>query len=142
MGKKKEEPLRVVFDTNVLVPALLFGGRLSWIIESWKGGSLMPCLTKETYEELRDVLYYPKFKLTEKEIGRVIKEDILPFFEVIEAAESVNGLCRDADDDKFISCAIAAGAAFLVTGDSALLDVEKYKPVRIIRATELFEILA
>jgi putative PIN family toxin of toxin-antitoxin system len=33
------------------------------------------------------------------------------------------GICRDADDDKFIACAIQGRAVAIVTGDKDLLDV-------------------
>lgn len=33
------------------------------------------------------------------------------------------GVCRDPDDDKFIACAIAGGAAVIVSGDKDLLAI-------------------
>lgn len=142
MGKKKKEPLRVVIDTNVLVSALIFGGELSNIADLWRSGRITPFLSRDTFEELRDILVYPKFKLTEEEIKAVIEEEILPFFEVVEVRDVINGVCSDADDDdKFLSCAIAALADFIVTGDNALLSVEKFRSVRIIKASRLIEIV-
>jgi hypothetical protein len=41
--------------------------------------------------------------------------------------------CRDADDDSVIACALPAKAAYLVTGDDDLLEIKKYKGVRICR---------
>jgi len=141
MGKKKKDPLKVVIDTNVLVSALIFGGILSNIADLWRNGRITPFLSRDTFEELRDVLLYPKFKLTEDEIKSVIEEEILPCFEVVEVGEVINGVCSDADDDKFLTCAIAASADFIVTGDNAFLSVEKFRSVRIIKASGLIEIV-
>lgn len=43
---------------------------------------------------------------------------------------------RDADDDKFIHTALAASAAWLVTGDQDLLVIETPLPLRILTAGE------
>ena len=46
---------------------------------------------------------------------------------------------RDSDDDKFIACAVSASADFIVSGDKDLLDVGKYKSVKIISASEFLK---
>jgi len=100
MGKKEKAPLKVVLDTNILVSALLFRGELSRLVDLWKNGKLTPVISKETFRELKAVFEYPKFHLTKDEIKTIIEEEILPFFEVVEVAEEVSGICNDPDDDK------------------------------------------
>jgi predicted nucleic acid-binding protein len=63
-----------------------------------------------TINELRTVLEYPKFRLTRGEIKVIIEEEVLPFFEIVEITSEVSGVCKDPDDDKFISCALSASA--------------------------------
>jgi putative PIN family toxin of toxin-antitoxin system len=139
MGKKEKAPLKVVLDTNILVSAVLFRGELSSIVELWKNGSLIPLISKETFQELKTVLEYPMFRLTKDEIRALIEEEILPFFEVVEVADELSGICKDPDDDKFISCAISASADIIVSGDKHLCDLRTYKSVRIIKATDLMK---
>ena len=141
MGKKEKGPLRIVLDTNVLISALLFGGRLSGIPYLWKTGKIVPFISKETFTEFRTALEYPKFRLTRGEIKTLVEEEVVPFFEIVEISEEVRGVCRDPDDDKFISCAISASADFMVTGDAALYAVGKYRTVKIIRAEDLLQIM-
>lgn len=74
-------------------------------------------------------------------IKTLIKEEALPFFEVVEITGEVHGICDDPDDDKFISCAAAASADIVVTGDNALCAAAGYKTVRIIRATEFLRMM-
>ena len=62
---------RVVLDTNVLVSALLFKGRLARLVELWQKGAIVPVISKETFDELRTVLCYPKFALNAEEIRRI-----------------------------------------------------------------------
>lgn len=136
MGETPKKVRRVVLDTNVLVSALLFTGRLSKIVGLWRQGKVIPLISRETFEELRAVLEYPKFSLAPDEIQSIIENEILPFFEVVEIQENVRGVCRDPGDDKFIACAVSAPADFLVSGDKDLTDLKRYKTVKIIRVSE------
>jgi predicted nucleic acid-binding protein len=50
-------------------------------------------------------------------------------------------VCRDPDDDKFIACALAASADFIVSGDKDLCDIAKYRSVKIVRASDLLKMI-
>jgi putative PIN family toxin of toxin-antitoxin system len=135
VGKKKKLK-RVVLDTNILVSSLLFGGKLSRIVDLWMKRKIVPLITAETFEEFQKVLTYPKFSLTEEEIKILIQEYILPYFEVVEPEESITGICDDPEDDKFLTCALSGNAEFLVRGDKQLCKLRKYRNVQIIDANE------
>lgn len=115
-------PPRIVFDTNVVVSALVFGGRLAWLVSAWAAGTIVPLVCRETVTELLRVLAYPKFKLTEAERTDLL-QDYLPFAEVVvlpDPRPAVPVACRDRDDGVFIELALAAGADALVSGDADL----------------------
>jgi len=60
-------PRRAVFDTNVVVSALLFGqGRVSWLRTSFRSGSVVPIVSRATVQELVRVLEYPKLALNSR----------------------------------------------------------------------------
>ncbi len=141
MGKKPKKKVRVVLDTNILISALLFKGKLSRIVGLWQKGKIVPIISKETFDELKTVLEYPKFSLSLAEIKSLMENEVLPFFEVAEVSKQVRGICRDPEDDKFISCAISANADFIVTGDKDLSDLKKYECVRIIQASDFIKLL-
>jgi putative PIN family toxin of toxin-antitoxin system len=133
----KEAPVvRVVLDTNVLVSALLFHGRLAAMATLWQSGAIVPVISRETFDEFRVVLAYPKFNLTEEEIAAIIEDEILPFFEVTEIVDPVNGVCRDPHDDQFLAAAVSGGAVYLVTGDRDLLELKKFRSVEIVTPQE------
>jgi putative PIN family toxin of toxin-antitoxin system len=140
MGAQQKAVIRVVLDTNVLVSALLFETTLSKIIDLWQGGAIISVISKDTFQELRTVLAYPKFSLTPDEIRTLLEQEILPFFEVIEVVEEVKGVCADPADDKFLACALAASAEYLVSGDKALIDLKQYKSVKIIKPSEFLKL--
>ncbi|MEW6571996.1 MAG: putative toxin-antitoxin system toxin component, PIN family [Nitrospirota bacterium] len=139
MGKKEKEVKRVVLDTNILVSALLFHGDLSKIVDLWKKGSIIPVVSRETFEEFKNVFSYHKFSLTEGEIKIIIEEKVLPFFEIVDITHEIRGVCRDSDDDKFLSCAVSASADFVVSGDKDLSDLAGYKSVKIITPAKLLK---
>lgn len=123
---------RVVLDTNVLVSALLFGGRLEPIRRAWRTGRIRPVLSKETAGELVRVLAYPKFRLTGEEISALLERELLPYVEVVDVPEDDRTWCRDPADDKFIRCALAARCRYLVSGDEDLVALREVDRVRIV----------
>ncbi len=139
MGKKEKTIKKVVLDTNILVSALLFRGELSRVVDLWKKGKIIPVVSRETFWEFRNVLEYPKFSLTKGEIKKIIEEEVLPFFEVVEVTNKIIGICKDPDDDKFLSCAVSASADFIVSGDKDLCNLGKHKSVRIIKASDFLK---
>jgi putative PIN family toxin of toxin-antitoxin system len=141
MGKKKEKVKKVVLDTSVLISALLFKGELSKLVELWQKGKIVPVISRDTFQELRSVLAYPKFSLSQDEINTIIENEILPHFEVVEVTREIKGVCRDPADDKFISCAFSASAGYVVSGDKDLCDLNRYRSVRIITPADFLKIV-
>ncbi|MDO9067759.1 MAG: putative toxin-antitoxin system toxin component, PIN family [Deltaproteobacteria bacterium] len=128
--------VRVVLDTNVLVSALLFGGRIGILRDWWKSGRIIPLISRETFAEFRKVLSYPKFKLSQGEIRAILNDEILPFVEPLDITKQVTGVCRDAHDDIFLSVAVCGGASHLITGDQDLLVLKHYGETSIVTVAE------
>ena len=135
----QDTSIRVVLDANVLISSILFRGELAGIVDLWKRGKVVPVVSRETFEEFRTVLEYPKFKLTKREITSIIEEEVLPFFEIVETTGRPGRVCKDSDDDKFLACAVAASADFIISLDKDLCDVAAYRNIKIIRASDLFK---
>ncbi len=127
---------RVVLDTNVMVSALLFRGELSRLYALWKKKAFKIAASKEIIEEYIRVLAYPRFKLTEGEIETILQEELLPYIDPVTVSEDVTGACEDPDDDKFLACAVAARADFVISGDAHLTKMKKYEGCQIITAKE------
>ncbi|MBI4384360.1 MAG: putative toxin-antitoxin system toxin component, PIN family [Nitrospinae bacterium] len=134
MSRKK-----AVLDTNVVVSALLFRGKLSRLNALWKKKAFTMAASREIIEEYVRVLAYPKFKLTEKEIKLLVQEELLPYIEPVTVNEDTKGVSKDPDDDKFLACAKAAKADFIVSGDAHLLDLKKYKGCPILTAEKFLK---
>jgi len=112
---------RVVFDTNVVLSALLFThGRLSWLVGHWQGGNCVPLISRATAGELSRILAYLKFKLTTDEQLEALA-NFVPFCEAVDIEKSCPILGRDAKDQAFLDLAQSGKADLLVTGDADLL---------------------
>jgi len=114
--------VRVVFDTNTVVSALLFGhGRLSWLRDHWRSGEVVALVSRPTIDELIRVLTYLKFDLNKTEIEALLA-DYLPFTNAVTVSpHSQSPKCPDTDDQMFVDLAIQGQADVLVTGDRTLL---------------------
>lgn len=131
----------VVLDTNVLVSALILRGHLAEFVDLWKKGVISPVISRETFAEFRKVLCYPKFRLSDDDIKAIIEQEILPYFEVVDIEEDIRGVCRDPDDDMFISVAVNARASHIVTGDEDLLELTKYRSIRLLSPHDYLTLL-
>jgi len=131
--------LRIVFDTNVILSALIHSRRLLWVPALWSSGVVQPLVCRETVSELLTALHYPKFKLDDEKRADVL-DRYLPYADLVSLPDPLPKLpvaCRDPRDEKFIHLAIAAGADVLVTGDNDLLALRGTIPVRIVTTAEL-----
>lgn len=113
--------MKVVIDTNVLVSALLFGGTPGHLPELWRNHRITPLVSQEIMAEYLKVLSYPKFRLTEEETSYLVMQEILPWFETVVAPGGIPFVAVDPADDKFIWCAIAGEAEYIISGDNHLL---------------------
>ena len=134
MGQKRRTVIRTVLDTNVLVSALLFPGDMGDLVSSWKVRKFLMVFSRDTFDEFRRVLAYPKFSLTPREIDALLQNEVLPFCEVVDIEDEIVGVCRDPADDKFLSCAVAATADYIVSGDKDLLVLGNFRNIPIITA--------
>jgi putative PIN family toxin of toxin-antitoxin system len=112
---------RVVFDTTVVVSALLFEhGRLAWLRRHWREGGCVPLISRATASELTRVFAYPKFRLTAGDRRELLAE-YLPYCETVDVTKKCALVCRDAKDQMFLDLAQSGKADFLITGDQDLL---------------------
>lgn len=135
--------MRVVFDTNIVLSALVFGtGQLSWLRESWREPQITPIVSAVTACEIERVLNYPKFKLSKAEQTALLKE-YLPFCELVEVPEQPPEApeCRDINDMPFLWLAIAGKADYIVSGDKDLLVLADIFTVSIVTVTAFQKVI-
>ena len=123
--------MRCVFDTNVLVSALLLPDskpRQALDLALQKGKVLVGfAVLAEIFEVLN-----------RKQLRRYIEEEDVRNFlaaltgeaEYVDVAEHISA-CRDPKDDKFLELAVSGHANYIVSGDSDLLALNPFRGVQI-----------
>ena len=132
--------VRVVIDTNVVISALLFGGIPGQLIPLWKSGHIITLASAEIIDEYIRVMTYPKFKLSEEEIHYLLYYEILPYFDLVSVGPALSPIIeKDPSDDKFIICAVAGKANFILSGDQHLLSRKNYKKIKILNPEQFLK---
>jgi putative PIN family toxin of toxin-antitoxin system len=122
--------IRVVVDTNIFISSF-FGGNPRKIIDLWKSGQIILCLSRLIIDEYINVLRRMGLQ-DEREL-----EEILSVFahgyHVLFTSKSpnLNIVEKDPDDNKFIECAVALNAKSIITGDKALQEIKNYMGIKI-----------
>ncbi|MAT53520.1 MAG: putative toxin-antitoxin system toxin component, PIN family [Saprospirales bacterium] len=130
---------KVVIDTNVLLVSISDRSRLHWIFANLLAGNFTLCVTTEILAEYAEII--------ERHMGREVSENTLAAITYLPNVEFVNTyyrfkLLKDDDDNKFVDCAIAASASYIVTHDKdfKILAEIDFPKVRVI-GTEEFEMI-
>ena len=97
-------------------------------------------ITKEILDEIVGVLSRPKFHTGKDEIEYFIKAIEGIGNKIVSAKQIKNG-SRDKTDNKYIECGIAGNADFIISGDIHLLEMKKYRNIRIVNAKEYLELI-
>lgn len=131
--------MRIVLDTNTVISSLLWFGNPRQILDLAEEGTVTICTSSDLLNELEKVLARPKFTGRFAAVGTSVEEVLDRFIElaeVVEVLEKVTVVTADPDDDAVISCALAAGADCIVSGDAHLLDLKSYGDVEILSAAQ------
>ena len=129
--------MKAVFDTNVLVAAFVTEGVCAKLLGRARRKQLDLVLSPFILGEFENVLL-KKFAASKEQI-RTASHLISEAAQTVFHTSVVSGICRDPDDDQILSCALAAEADYLVTGDGDLLALKEFHGIRIVtpRAFEL-----
>jgi putative PIN family toxin of toxin-antitoxin system len=130
--------IKVVVDTNVFV-SFFFGGNPRKIVDLWKSGQLSLCLSKSIIDEYVEVLQ--RLGLRNE---RELRELLSLFghgFNIIYSAKTpeLHLVEEDPNDDKFIECAVALKADFIISADKALIAIQDYMGTRIVTPKEFLD---
>ena len=131
-----------VFDTNVIISALLFNDSIPGraFIRALKHGRIL--VSGTLLGELNRVLGRDRFDryVTREErdefLGSLIRES-----DLIEITETVQ-VCRDPKDDQILELAVNGNATYIVTGDADLLALNPFRDVEIVTPAEFLKVTA
>lgn len=107
--------VRVVIDTNVFIAIIGTRSSFRWIFDAIIAGKIILCISNEIMLEYHEVL----LRKTSEEVASNIIDflTVHPFVEKTEPFFKFLLITEDADDNKFVDCAIAANASCIVSND-------------------------
>jgi len=137
--------MKAVLDANVFVSALISTrGTPRQIVDLWRDEAFELIISAVILDEIGRVLRYPRIaalhKLAEPELQTflaLLGEES----RVVEPAERLR-VSPDEPDNRYIECALAGGADYLVTGDKLhLMPIGEYEGIRIVSPATFLAIL-
>jgi len=136
VGKK----VKVVFDTNVWI-SIFMEKRLKDEFSKIKQ-DLTVYISEDIGLEISKVLQYPRISEILRKTG-IREKDVLRILAInsrrVEPKVKLHVVNEDADDNKVLECALAAGAEIIVSGDKHLLELGKFRKARILAPREFFD---
>ncbi|MDZ7292842.1 MAG: putative toxin-antitoxin system toxin component, PIN family [candidate division KSB1 bacterium] len=131
--------MRVVIDTNVFVESLSRASPYHSIFQNLVEGNFFICISNPILLEYEEILYV----LHRRENADRLLDflSFSPFVILVDPTYRFNLIFADPDDNKFVDCAIATTADYIVTRDHHF-DVLKsidFPKVRIIHPDEFIK---
>ena len=124
--------MRAVFDTNVLISALLFENSIpaQAFFAVLKQGEVL--LSAPLADEINRILYQTKFdryltfEQREEFMIALVETSLL-----IDVTETI-AVCRDPKDNMLLELAVSGQADMIITGDSDLLALNPFRDIAIL----------
>lgn len=127
--------IRVVVDTSVLIRYLIKpSAAITELIELWwLNDEIQVVSCPELLTELESILRRDYIReLVRPAEGQVLLDVIAVKAEILASLGPIPSYTRDPKDDKFIACALAGSAGYIVTVDQDLLVLGSFGGVRMV----------
>ncbi len=121
--------MRLVFDTNVLIAALISHGVCNELLEHCVLNHEV-ILSDFILAELKDKLT-GKFKFSVREANAAVRL-LKSRCKIVPTAPIASPICRDPDDDNIIATAMAGQCACIITGDKDLLELNAVGGIEVL----------
>ncbi|HYV07854.1 MAG TPA: putative toxin-antitoxin system toxin component, PIN family [Blastocatellia bacterium] len=128
---------RIVLDTNVVVSAHLRArGLEAFVLDLALASKLQLYVSPNILEEYEGVLRRPRFGIDPKKVTESIRL-IKKRSKTVKPTHK-STISPDPDDNKFLECAEAAGAGYLVTGNRKHFPLKHHKTA-VVNAKQFIE---
>ncbi|MCR4336864.1 MAG: putative toxin-antitoxin system toxin component, PIN family [Candidatus Omnitrophica bacterium] len=131
--------MKVILDTNVLVSAIFFSsGPPRQILLAWNQGKFKLVISPQIFQEYRATIGELQSRYPTVSIEPIL-DLLLLSSEMCSGQKSLESICKDPEDDKFIHCALLSGTRLIVSGDKHLLKVSGYQNIEVLRPRKFLE---
>ena len=137
---------KAVFDSGVLVSAFLSKkGVSAELLHLAHQEFFQIFLCEEIFEEIRRVLLtYPhirdRYFYSNRQVA-MFCQGLRDATDLVNRLPTIKAVINDLNDDMIVACAVKARADFIVSRDEDLLELKKYKGIKVVSPEEFMEIL-
>ena len=107
---------KIVLDTNCLLACISSKSENFRVWKDFQAGRFTLCVSNEILEEYLEIIARKTNPVVAENVINAIVES--EFVEFIDPQFHLGLIAADHDDDKFVDCAFAANAAYIVSDDS------------------------
>ena len=129
---------RIVLDTNCILASISSRSEYFRVWKDFQAGRFTLCVSNEILEEYQEIISRKANPAVAENVVNAIVES--EFVEFIDPQFHLGLIEADHDDDKFVDCAFAANATFIVSDDKHF-DVLKDIPFPKLLVLKLTEFL-
>ena len=128
----------VVFDTNIYISAIIFGGNPRRCLDLARNKEITLVASKAIFVELAEKLR-EKFLWEEEDISDAI-EGLLAFVKLVVPQKKLHVVVKDPPDNRILEAGVEAKADFIVSGDKKhLLSRKMFKSMPIVSSKEFLD---
>ena len=132
---------RIVLDTNCLISSLSRRGQYYPVWKGLQTGEYVLCVSTDILEEYAEVITQKMSVQVATNVIHLLMES--EFVELVNPYFNLQLISADHDDDKFVDCAFATNATFIVSNDKhydVLKDID-FPKIQVLKLKEFLELL-
>lgn len=132
---------KVVLDTNCLISSLSRQGQYYPVWKGLQTGEYVLCVSTDILEEYAEVITQKMSVQVATNVIHLLMES--EFVELVNPYFNLQLISADHDDDKFVDCAFATNATFIVSNDKhydVLIDID-FPKILVLKLKEFLEML-
>ena len=131
--------IQVVIDTNVVISANhVDEGPSAAVLSLAINKKILMFVSTAVLAEYEEVLHRPRLKFDFDRIDAILA-DIRNSAALVQPTRTITQIKKDDPDNRFLECADAAGADYIITGNIKHFP-EKFENIRIVRPQQFLEI--
>jgi hypothetical protein len=137
--------MRAVLDVNVLISAVISPlGAPGRILRFWEQDKFELATSPPILIELERVLQYPKIQSKYQLPAKFVKQFLVMIQGgaiVIEPIINITTIREDPSDNRYLECAVASEASYIVTGDKHLLNLNAFEGIQVLTPAAFLALL-
>ncbi|MBI4361013.1 putative toxin-antitoxin system toxin component, PIN family [Candidatus Micrarchaeota archaeon] len=130
----------VVFDTNVLVSAILSTKGASYaLVRLAAEGKIVGYTSKTLMDEFREIIQRD-YEVSPERANRMV-DVFLQFLKIVDPTIRLDAVREDPDDNRVLECAAMANAKFVVSWDPHLTKLGRFEEIQILNPGKMLGLL-